>query len=254
MLSPRRAPLHRLVFGPRRGVVATLLTAGLMVLGAGAASADDTVTDGVRTLTVSKSTDLSGDGDTVVVTGSGYDETKGIYVGLCVITSPDQQPSPCGGGIDRDGATGASEWISSNPPSYAVGLPIAYEPGGSFSVELSVSPTINEVVDCRNVECAIVSKNDHTIINDRSQDLVIPVTFTGVAPTTTVASDTLPSQPTETAPEITVAADVSDLAATATGETSDGSGAATAVFVGVIVVVLAGAGVLVLRRSRTNAR
>ena len=33
------------------------------------------------------------------------------------------------------------------PPSYAVGLPIPYEPGGSFSVELSVSPVINEVID-----------------------------------------------------------------------------------------------------------
>lgn len=254
MLSPRRAPLHRLVSGPRRGLVATLLTTGLAVLVSGAARADDTVSDGVRTLTVSKSTDLSGDGDTIVVSGSGYDEGKGIYVGLCVITPPDQQPSPCGGGIDREGATGASEWVSSNPPSYAVGLPIPYEPGGSFRVELSVSPTINEVVDCRNVQCAIVTKNDHTIINDRSQDLVIPVTFTGVAPTTTTAPDTVPSQSSETVPEITVAADVSDLAATATGEDDDGSGAATAVFVGVIVVVLVGAGVLVLRRSRTNAR
>ena len=254
MLSPRRAPLHRPVSGPRRGFVVAVLTAGLAVLAAGSARADDTVTDGVRTLSVSKTVDLSGDGDTVVVTGSGYDETKGIYVGLCVITSPDEQPSPCGGGIDRAGATGASEWVSSNPPSYAVGLPIPYEPGGSFRVELSVSPTINDVVDCRNVECAIVTKNDHTIINDRSQDLVIPVTFTGVAPTTTVTPDTTPSQPTETAPEITVAGDVSDLAATATGETDDGSGAATAVFIGVIVVVLAGAAALVLRRTRTNAR
>lgn len=254
MLSPRRAPFHRVVSGPRRGLVAVILATVSLSVVTGPVRASDTVTDGVRTLTVSKTVDLSGDGDTVVVSGSGYDETKGIYVGLCVITSPDEQPSPCGGGIDRAGSTGASEWISSNPPSYAVGLPIPYEPDGSFSVELSVSPTINDVVDCRNVQCAIVTKSDHTIISDRSQDLIVPVTFTGVAPTTTIASDTIPSQPTETAPEITVTADVSDLAAIATGDIDDGRGAATAVFVGVIVVVLAGAGFLVLRRSRTNAR
>lgn len=230
-----------------------VLASLLVVTTGGVADADDTVTDGVRTLTVSKSVDLSGEGDTIVVTGSGYDETKGIYVGLCVITSPDEQPSPCGGGIDREGATGASEWISSNPPSYAVGLPIPYEPGGSFRVELSVSPSINEVVDCRNVQCAIVTKNDHTIISDRSQDLIIPVTFTGVAPTTTAAPDTVPTTPSESVPEITVAADVSDLAATATGETDDGSGAATAVFVAVIAIVLVG-GIVLFRRSRTNAR
>ena len=241
------------MFGPRRGLSIGVLASFLLVVSGGVASADDSVTDGVRTLTVSKSVDLSGEGDTIVVTGSGYDETKGIYVGLCVVTSPDEQPSPCGGGIDREGATGASEWISSNPPSYAVGLPIPYEPGGSFRVELSVSPTINDVVDCRNVQCAIVTKNDHTIISDRSQDLIIPVTFTGVAPTTTAAIDTVPTAPSESVPEITVAADVSDLAATATGETDDGSGAATAVFVAVIAIVLVG-GIVLFRRSRTNAR
>ena len=241
------------MFGPRRGLSIGVLASFLLVVSGGVASADDSVTDGVRTLTVSKSVDLSGEGDTIVVTGSGYDETKGIYVGLCVVTSPDEQPSPCGGGIDREGATGASEWISSNPPSYAVGLPIPYEPGGSFRVELSVSPTINDVVDCRNLQCAIVTKNDHTIISDRSQDLIIPVTFTGVAPTTTAAIDTVPTAPSESVPEITVAADVSDLAATATGETDDGSGAATAVFVAVIAIVLVG-GIVLFRRSRTNAR
>lgn len=239
---------------PRRGLTIAALTLVSLVFAGAPVQAEETVTDGTRTLVVSKTVGLSGDGDSVVVTGSGYDETKGIYVGLCVITSPDEQPSPCGGGVDRAGATGASEWISSNPPSYAVGLPIPYEPGGSFTVELSVSPVINDVVDCRNVQCAIVTKNDHTIINDRSQDLIVPVTFTGVAPTTTVAPDTVPTAPTETAPEITVADDVSDLAATATGESDDGSGAATVVFVVVIVVVLAGAGILYLRRSRTNAR
>lgn len=219
----------------------------------GPVRADDSVTDGVRTLTVSKSVDLSGDGEKIVVTGSGYDESKGVYVGLCVITSPDEQPSPCGGGIDRAGASGASEWISSNPPSYAIGLPIPYGPGGSFSVELSVSPTINEVVDCRAVRCAIVTKSDHTIIDDRSQDLIIPVTFTGTAPTTTTTGPETSVAPIETAPEITVADDVADLAAVAEGDESGGS--FPVLLTAAVVLGLAGLGVVLLkRRPKTNDR
>lgn len=218
----------------------------------GVARADESVTDGTRTLSVSKTTDLSEAGETIVVTGSGYDESKGVYVGLCVVTSPDEQPSPCGGGIDRAGATGASEWVSSNPPSYAIGLPVPYEAGGSFVVELSVSPTINDVVDCRNVQCAIVTKSDHTIIDDRSQDLIIPVTFTGVAPSTTVTFDSTPSTPSETAPEITVADDVSDLAAAAT---DDDSGV-NVVLIGIVVLVVVAVAValIAVRRTRTNDR
>lgn len=222
-----------------------------MALG-GTARADDTATDGTRTLTVSKSLDLSGDGDTILVTGSGYDESKGIYVGLCVMTSPDEQPSPCGGGIDRSGSTGASEWVSSNPPSYAVGLPIPYGPGGSFTIELAVSPTINEVVDCRDFSCAIVTKSDHTIISDRSQDLIIPVTFTGVAPSTTTEAPSESSTPSETAPEITVADGVSDLAEVAVGE-NDGNTTLIVVLVAVVVVGVVGA-VIVVRRAKSNVR
>ena len=252
MLSPRRAPRQRLVPGLRRGVVVALSALVVWAGFTGVARADESVTDGTRTLSVSKTTDLSEAGETIVVTGSGYDESKGVYVGLCVVTSPDEQPSPCGGGIDRAGATGASEWVSSNPPSYAIGLPVPYEAGGSFVVELSVSPTINDVVDCRNVQCAIVTKSDHTIIDDRSQDLIIPVTFTGVAPSTTVTVDSTPSSPSETAPEITVADDVSDLAAAAT---EDDSGV-NVVLIGIVVLVVVAAAValIAVRRTRTNDR
>ena len=252
MLSPRRAPRR-----PRRPTRLPWVAGGLSVLGlalfhGSPASADDSVTDGTRTLTVSKNAELSGDGDTILVTGNGYDESKGIYVGLCVITSPDEQPSPCGGGIDREGATGASEWISSNPPSYAIGLPIPYEPGGSFRVELSVTPAINEVVDCRNVACAIVTKSDHTIITDRSQDLIIPVTFTGTAPTTTTEVSSESTAPAETAPEITVADGVADLADVATGG-SDGGPVAIVVIVAAAAVV-ATVVIAVRRRSKSTPR
>jgi len=242
-LTPRSAGIHP---GFRRvsalvGLVVVLGLAG--PIGASAPPSTDPtleVTDGVRTMVVSKSQRLSEDGETVRVTGSGYDITKGIYVALCVIQPPDQQPSPCGGGIDRAGASGASIWISSNPPTYGSGLAIPYGEGGSFDVEFSVSPTINDAVDCRAVECAIVTKSDHTIAVDRSQDLVVPVTFAGVAPTTTVVESSVVDAPesSEVVSEITVAANVEDLARTAIGETSDGGSSSTVMVVVVMVVVV----------------
>ena len=209
-----------------------------------------TTSDGTRTLTVSKSQDLDGNGDTVVVEGSGYDITRGIYVALCVKPKPGQAPSPCGGGADRAGTGGASVWISSNPPSYGTKLAIPYGPNGSFRVEFGVGPAINEVIDCRRVECAIVTKNDHTIYDDRSQDLVIPVTFTGEPPTTTVA----PAAPTstETVTEVTVANDVADLTAIATGDRGSSSVGVVIFFSAAGIVVIGGV-VLVVRSRKTRA-
>jgi hypothetical protein len=163
------------------------------------AVASNSVGDGTRTLTVSQSANLSGDGQTVTVTGSGYDTNKGIYVALCVATPKGALPSPCGGGVDMEGDGGASVWISDNPPSYASGLPIAYGAGGSFRVSFKVGPIINQVTDCRAVQCAIVTKNDHTINNDRSQDLQIPVTFTGTPVATAAPKPTV----TTKAPQVT---------------------------------------------------
>ena len=168
--------------------VAALVAVPLFVVG-GRASADGSASDGTRVLTVSQSDGLAAEGQSITVSGSGYDQSKGIYVALCVVPPRGSLPSPCGGGIDREGDGGASVWISDNPPSYASGLPRAYGPGGTFTVTIRVGPRINAVTDCRVVPCAIVTKSDHTINDDRSQDLLIPVTFLGepAATATTVA-------------------------------------------------------------------
>lgn len=162
------------------------LLLGSVMIAPAMAHADDSVSDGTRTLTVTQSTGLSESGQTITVTGSGYDVNKGIYVALCVATPKGVLPSPCGGGVDMEGDGGASVWISDNPPSYAAGLPRPYGPGGSFRVSFKVGPVIDKFNDCRAVRCAIVTKSDHTINSDRSQDLQIPVSFLGTAPTTTV--------------------------------------------------------------------
>jgi hypothetical protein len=187
-----------------------------------AVSASNSASDGIRTLSVSQSAGLSGDGQSVTVTGSGYDTTKGIYVALCVASPKGVLPSPCGGGVDMEGDGGASVWISDNPPSYASGLPIAYGPDGSFRVTFKVGPIINSVTDCRVVQCAIVTKNDHTINNDRSQDLQIPVTFTGT-PVATVAPKSTTTTKAPAVATTEVATSAPDEGVSAEGEVVDGS-------------------------------
>jgi hypothetical protein len=210
-----------------------------------------TTTDGTRTLTVSKSQDLDGNGDTVIVEGKGFDITKGIYVALCVKPTAGAAPSPCGGGADRAGTGGASVWISSNPPSYGTNLAIPYGPGGSFRVEFGVGPAINDVIDCRAVECAIVTKNDHTIYDDRSQDLVIPVNFTGQPPVTTVPAVTEVSTTAEAVTEITIADNLGELTAIATGR-DENSNIGVVVFFSAVVVVVIGGSILLIRARKNR--
>lgn len=198
-------------------VAITMAVALTVVLGgAGPATADDgdapqtttsadgrTVSGEGKSLSVSQASGLDPNGQSVTVSGAGYDEAKGVYVSLCVVPPPGTTPTPCGGGVDRENTSGASAWISSNPPSYASGVSQPYEPGGAFTVSIDISPSINESLDCRQVRCAIVTRNDHTRGSDRSQDLLIPVTF-AEASTPTTATTAPPAVPSTTAPTTTV--------------------------------------------------
>lgn len=127
-------------------------------------------------LTVTPTRGLSAYGQTIKVTGRGFSEVVGIYVGLCVMPRPGAKPTPCGGGIDQDGSSRASAWISSNPPPYGANLAIPYKRGGKFAVRIKVSPRIGSY-DCRVVRCAVVARADHLRANDRTWDVAVPVTF-----------------------------------------------------------------------------
>jgi hypothetical protein len=162
----------------RRAVAAA--AAVLLTAGAALAEGGSTTRDG-KTLSVSKAVDLRPEGEQVVVRGSGYDESKGIYVAFCVDNGPGQVPTPCGGGADTEGSSGNSVWISSFPPAYGSGLARPYGDGGSFEVQISVRAQLNEEVDCRQVRCAVVTRNDHTRSEDRSQDLLVPIRFAAPA-------------------------------------------------------------------------
>lgn len=106
--------------------VASLLAAVAITLawvgGAGASVADPPgavlaryqggaqVSDGVRTVTVSQSAELQ-PGQSIAVNGVGFDVDKGVYVGLCLVPPAGAVPSPCAGGEDRSGSSGASAWF-----------------------------------------------------------------------------------------------------------------------------------------------
>jgi hypothetical protein len=129
-----------------------------------------------QTLTVTPTARLAAAGQSIKVSGRGFSELVGIYVGLCVMPRPGVKPTPCGGGVDQDGSSQASAWISSNPPPYGSSLAIPYKRGGKFSVRIKVSPRIG-AYDCRVVRCAVVARADHTRANDRTWDVAVPVTF-----------------------------------------------------------------------------
>jgi hypothetical protein len=113
-------------------------------------------------------------GTTVVVSGSHFDETVGIYLGFCVVPKKGMAPTPCGGGVNKAGIGDASFWISSNPPPYGVGLAEEFLPGGRFTKKLEVTKMVGKF-DCTKVKCAITVRADHLRTNDRSYDLFIPI-------------------------------------------------------------------------------
>jgi hypothetical protein len=183
-----------------------------------------TATAGDLELVVSATKALDAKGATVTVTGHGYDASKGIYVAFCKEPKVDRVPTPCGGGATTEGSTGASQWISSNPPPYGRGLSNAYGPDGSFTTTLRVGAKLADTVDCRDVQCVVVTRNDHTRSTDRSQDVFVPVTFTG-----------------------------SRLATGSGSGGSSGGGAAIPIAIGAVVVVAAViGGIALFRRTRRD--
>ncbi|MBD8062452.1 hypothetical protein H9624_08955 [Actinomycetaceae bacterium Sa1BUA1] len=204
-------------------------------------------------MTVEPSSGLDPDGQQVTVSGSGFDTSKGVYVALCVDNGAGRQPGPCLGGVDMEGAGGASAWISSNPPAYGEGLaqPFTESGGrGSFSVTLGVSAA-DSFTDCLDPAvapngCVIGTRADHTRGGDRSADVRIPVTFaTGGSD---AGADPAAGSGTE-------AGSGSGGGAAAEAD-PDGSLATTGVTVGIIAgaaALLLAAGVAALRLRRRHA-
>lgn len=155
---------------------APVLVAGLLLAGCGSTSeAPQAAPPSGPRVDVAPGTTLTGP-TTLQVTGSGFDENKGIYVAFCVEPLEGEPASPCGGGVDTTGKTGASAWVSSKPPPYGEGLAVPFGPGGSFAVQIKANSRIGSI-DCREVVCGVATRADHTRSTDRTQDVFIPITF-----------------------------------------------------------------------------
>jgi hypothetical protein len=129
-------------------------------------------------------------GDRFVVSGTGYDPARGIYVAICAIPDdPAVKPGPCLGGVPADEAVevpegtiqfAPSNWINDDWAWRLFGARSYDDPAsGTFTAYLEVPATADEKVDCREVACALYTRNDHTASSDRVQDVYIPLGFVG---------------------------------------------------------------------------
>ena len=129
-------------------------------------------------------------GDRFVVSGTGYDPERGIYVAICAI--PDDasmKPGPCLGGVPQQEAVEVAEGTIQFAPSNWINDAWAWRlfgarsfddrDTGTFTAYIEVPPTADDTVDCREVACALYTRNDHTAANDRVQDVYIPLGFAG---------------------------------------------------------------------------
>lgn len=169
------------------GLAACLMAAGTLIAPA-SVGADPTASrtrmgpEG-QTLTVTPADGLDPAGSTLRVTGTGFDTSIGVYLALCVDNGPELAPGPCFGGAAMDGGGGGSYWISSNPPSYAVGLTDPFQHDGSFEFDLNVVSK-DENTDCfdPDVTCVVATRADHLNSALRNADVKVPVSFAGQDP------------------------------------------------------------------------
>jgi hypothetical protein len=130
------------------------------------------------TLIVSQTAGLDPAGTLVTVRGTGFDVTKGVYVFVCNQVEW-TSARRCVGGVNVDGSSPLSQWVSSNPPGYAIGLTVPFVADGSFVVPLLVRATDDStnLIDCTKERCGVVAFADHTRRDDRSQDVFVPISF-----------------------------------------------------------------------------
>ena len=127
-------------------------------------------------------------GEKLVVSGTGYDGSRGIYVAICLIPDePSTKPGPCIGGVPAtegepvaEGTVqyAASNWINDDWAWKLFGAR-SYDDlaSGTFTAYIEVGEPVGEGLDCTVDACGIYTRNDHTALSDRVQDLYVPVAF-----------------------------------------------------------------------------
>jgi hypothetical protein len=141
-------------------------------------AADGSVLD-TSTLTV---------GEQLIVRGNGFDAAQGIYVAICKIpASASIKPGPCIGGVPDQKAQKVAKGTVQYAPSNWINDDWAWKLFGSrsydsvskgtFTAYIVVGPPSDGKLDCRSESCGIFTRNDHTALGDRVQDLYVPVHF-----------------------------------------------------------------------------
>ncbi|MER6516513.1 hypothetical protein ABT246_06525 [Streptomyces sp. NPDC001553] len=160
---------------------AVALALGVSAGSAAAAGSSRTVTDGGTTyhLALTSSGTAAAGGQNITVSGSGYNTGRGVYVGLCAVSGPQgaSKPTPCLGGSDQSGTTGASHWVS-NTLGGTLPNTSRFGAGGTFTVTIHVKADLGNGQICgETVECAVVTRADHFNSGNRAYDVHVPVTF-----------------------------------------------------------------------------
>ncbi|WP_460775697.1 hypothetical protein [Microbacterium sp. GXF7504] len=126
-------------------------------------------------------------GERIVVAGSGFDVSQGIYVAICKAAEVGVKPGPCLGGVP-DTSSGEQEvgtvqfapsnWINDDWAWKLFGAR-GYDDAetGTFTAYLEVPSPEGDGVDCRVDRCVIATRNDHTALGDRVQDVQLPIGF-----------------------------------------------------------------------------
>jgi len=162
---------------------------------------EDAAADGddgrVRTIAVTDDSGAEVDtsalevGQRLIVTGAGFDGSQGIYVAICVIPADSSiKPGPCIGGVPEQTQTevevgtieyAPSNWINDDWAWRLFGARSYDDLGaGTFTAYLEVGDPEGKDFDCRVDACGIFTRNDHTALGDRVQDLYVPVGFAPV--------------------------------------------------------------------------
>ena len=128
-------------------------------------------------------------GDRIVVSGSGFNASSGIYVAVCKIPdAPNEKPGQCLGGVPSTDAEdgreqnvieyGPSNWVNDDWAWRLFGARSFDDPAaGTFTAYIEIPAAADENVDCVEVACGLYTRNDHTALDDRVQDLYLPVSF-----------------------------------------------------------------------------
>ncbi len=150
--------------------------------------------DDDRTRTISVATDDGTEpdlsevsaGDRLVVSGEGFDPDLGLYVAVCKVPEQlDTRPGPCLGGVGSQEVEDFEEGVVQYAASNWINGAFAWRlfgarsfddaEAGTFTAYIELPPVADENVDCSVDQCGLFTRNDHTAISDRVQDLYLPL-------------------------------------------------------------------------------